>query len=356
MASKYDPLTRYLASSRQSRIELSFSDIELILGQSLATSARTRREWWANSGHQHASVWTSAGYRVYRPDLPRGVIRFIRSSDQSQHEAGSPTVGADGERVEASFRPIHRHSGSKWAVDQHLVALNAEFERYLNVCEERRIFSGPSVYFYEQTIEQRRKARSLADLAQDKRFHESVYATLTSWGMHRMGETVAAKLTDFGIFSKTLQGLITSVKDFAELSITEITEDDFGVVAKKLAPLAEVQGITASKAPLVANSKTLHFVLPNLVPPMDRTYTGRFFFGPKTGMLLPGPASKNFVFMFTELHRIAQRHAEVLKSKTGRSYICLGHAKGLDNAIIGYVLSHPRFFPRTGGKKRSTSE
>lgn len=57
--------------------------------------------------------------------------------------------------------------------------------------------------------------------------------------------------------------------------------------------------------------------------------------------------------MFTALHRLARRHAQFLKDATG-TYLCLGHAKGLDNATIGYVLTHPRSFPKAG--RRDTAE
>lgn len=115
-------------------------------------------------------------------------------------------------------------------------------------------------------------------------------------------------------------------------------------------------GLTASGAPLVANTKALHFLLPDLVPPMDRSYTGRFFFGPSKGLLMPGPASKNFEPMFSALHLLARRHADVLKASRDGSYLCMGHAKVLDNAIIGYVLSHPRLFPKPGRKGLAIAE
>jgi hypothetical protein len=41
----------------------------------------------------------------------------------------------------------------------------------------------------------------------------------------------------------------------------------------------ERPGISACGSPLVDNAKMLHFLLPGLVPPIDRTYTGRFFYG-----------------------------------------------------------------------------
>lgn len=355
LPSKYHRLTEFLESSGKTVVELSFGDINRILGQPLPESARSRREWWANSGHPHAGAWTDAGYRVERSDLLHGVIRFVRGANPTRSDPapsnGRPQVeGVPAEMVARSGRR------SGWSVDSHLAALDAGFDRYLKVCSERTIFSGPSVYFYARTIDRLRSARKLVELSDDTDFQESVYATLTSWGMHRMGETVAAKLTEFAVFAGTLRKLIRDVADLGGLSITSLSDTDATSVTARLASLADMPGITASSAPLVANTKTLHFLLPDLVPPMDRTYTGRFFFGPSRGMLLPGSPSDNFVLMFTALRRIATKHATLLRSITGTSYICLGHSKGLDNAVIGYVLSHPKLFPRPGRKGRVTAE
>lgn len=61
---KYDPLTDYLSSSDRDRIQLSFADIESILGFSLGRSPHNHRAWWSNGGHSHASAWLDAGFKV----------------------------------------------------------------------------------------------------------------------------------------------------------------------------------------------------------------------------------------------------------------------------------------------------
>jgi hypothetical protein len=349
MPSQYARLTPYLAKSGKAIVELSFAEIERILGKALPPSARSHPAWWANSGHYQAGFWTSAGYRVQRPDLRNGIIRFVRSGDSQAREASREEVPIL-MQGEASLFSQWRNWRSKWPVEKHLDALDKNFHGYLEKCAERRIFSGPSTYFYAQTIELVRSVNSLAALASAKIFHELVYATLTSWGMHRMGESVTAKLTEFHVFSAALKKIVESVGDLAGRSIVDLSDAEADLITSRLCRVVEKPGITASDAPLVANSKTLHFILPDLVPPMDRSYTGRFFFGPNKGMLLPGTPSENFRYMFSAFHRLGRRHADALKTATGKSYICLGHAKGLDNALIGYVLTHREHFPRPGRK------
>jgi hypothetical protein len=218
--------------------------------------------------------------------------------------------------------------------------LDREFEKSIAACTTRAIFKGPSVHFYERTVRMVREASSLRSLTKNDVFCDYVYATLTAWGMHRMGERVAAKLTEFPVFRATLCSFLDEVEDLRRTSICELTEQETETVLKRLAVLVATTGITASAAPLVANTKTLHFLLPDLMPPIDRRYTCRFFYGRTQP---PGGAAQVFTHVFASLASLARRHAVAVRKATG-SYICLGHAKALDNAIVGFVLNHPERF------------
>jgi len=140
-----------------------------------------------------------------------------------------------------------------------------------------------------------------------------------------------------------VHSLLKEVDDLRGMSVCDLTEEDTAAVTARLAKLAGTTGITASDAPLVANTKTLHLLLPDLVPPIDRTYTCRFFFG---RMQPPGSAAEVFRRIYPPLAALAKRHEVAVRKATG-TYICLGHAKALDNAIVGFVLNHPERF---GGK------
>jgi len=78
---KYSPLGKFLRASGRERIEMSFKDIERILGFTLPHSARVHKVWWANhAGHTQArDGWLAAGYRVEHVDLERRVVCFVRS-------------------------------------------------------------------------------------------------------------------------------------------------------------------------------------------------------------------------------------------------------------------------------------
>ena len=180
----------------------------------------------------------------------------------------------------------------------------------------------------------------MAELAERDIFFDFVYATLTSWGMHRMGKRVAAKLTEFATFRATVLELLARVEDLRGMSICDLDDAQVPAMTKRLAVLVEKAGITASGAPLVANTKTLHFILPDLVPPVDRNYTCRFFYG---GPQPQGDAGEVFSVIFPQLYALAKRHRDVVRRAAG-GYFALGDAKVLDNAIVGFVLNHQNYF------------
>lgn len=61
---KYEALTQYLRSTGKQQIQLSFTEIESILGFNLGKSPYNHRAWWSNGGHSHASAWLDAGFKV----------------------------------------------------------------------------------------------------------------------------------------------------------------------------------------------------------------------------------------------------------------------------------------------------
>ncbi len=79
---KYEPLKHYLESSGNDFIDLSFSEIERILGFKLPSSAYSYQAWWANEveSHSHALAWLGAGYRTSGLDLSNQKVRLVRAT------------------------------------------------------------------------------------------------------------------------------------------------------------------------------------------------------------------------------------------------------------------------------------
>jgi hypothetical protein len=77
--SGYDPLRDYLKRQDFRELELSFAQIEEIIGRALPQSAE-RQQWWANQdsrGHSQREAWRAAGYDAFLVAGSRNV-RFRR--------------------------------------------------------------------------------------------------------------------------------------------------------------------------------------------------------------------------------------------------------------------------------------
>jgi hypothetical protein len=80
---KYDPLESHLRRQKTATYEMSFRDIERILGELLPKSAN-RPEWWANEQNPHTrhvqcKAWLRAGYQA-TPQIHVERVRFERSN------------------------------------------------------------------------------------------------------------------------------------------------------------------------------------------------------------------------------------------------------------------------------------
>ena len=140
-------------------------------------------------------------------------------------------------------------------------------------------FGGPSIYFHNRAIEY-----SYWEFL-SVRHLEYVYATLVSWGMHRMGNT-KTKLFDFNAFCLEIWRNKAFLEHCRYLSIDKLTILEFNELLPKLVTLCFSMKLSVSDSKIVANTKALAHILPNLIPPMDRRYTISFFYGDSASMNL----------------------------------------------------------------------
>lgn len=78
--SVYEPLQSYLANSKEASVEMSYEDIERLLGRPLPRTAYgdNKRQWWANTEtHSQALAWLRAG-RKAKLDVNRQKVAFVR--------------------------------------------------------------------------------------------------------------------------------------------------------------------------------------------------------------------------------------------------------------------------------------
>lgn len=81
VSAKYRCLAEYLLSSNATRVTLSYSQIEEILGFSLPdTASKYKQSYWANTEtHSYASSWLAVGYKT-RVDIDSDTVTFVKNT------------------------------------------------------------------------------------------------------------------------------------------------------------------------------------------------------------------------------------------------------------------------------------
>ena len=211
------------------------------------------------------------------------------------------------------------------------------FLNYSKKIEDK--FNGPSAYFYQKIINLIRKTTDYSILFEDIHFIEYIYATLTAWGMHRMDQnTRMTKFQDFrnSIVKNKDKFINLSKEKIRETNLEELKEDILNI-------FISLKIMSRNKAPkFVANSKVMHFLLPDLIPPMDKGHIYYFFYGrtnQKGKKYLPQIKDEvetfwQILLKFQEVANDLDLKEEDLKNEWDTSI-----PKIIDNAIIGFNLS-----------------
>ena len=226
------------------------------------------------------------------------------------------------------------------SLNDNVDGLIQNFSDHIRLFNENNPFSGPSEYFYINKIIHTTKKGDYQSVF-TKEFNEWLYATLASWGMHRMGpDNKGAKMNDFKSFNQCILQNKEAILELKDLQISSIDVDE---VLKELKPLyLSFWPLMKSNSKLVATSKIMHFLLPHLIPPMDREYTMKFF-----GQNLPTITSiedkKNIQRELDIFTLVFDKMAYISKQVDCTVFINEEFSptvpKVIDNAIVNYVIT-----------------
>lgn len=205
-------------------------------------------------------------------------------------------------------------------------ALTTGFDRYLSAYDAQPAFRPDQLAAHRHTIELRRQAGSATAAAADPQFAASLYRTLRAWGLG----TRASVLIPEPAFAAAIVGAIPRLAEVENLRIGDPGLPDHA--ASQIWALISGLGVTENQAKIVAGTKTLHHLLPDLVPPIDREWTG-LFFGYQPPRFQSGQQSL-FHNMFAAFHDIALQ-VDLASRVSGLGWRT-STSKLLDNAAIGY--------------------
>lgn len=209
-------------------------------------------------------------------------------------------------------------------IETRVTRLIETFSDCLLAFEQHTPFSVYQRDCHRRTLALRLSFSSAADALASLAFLETLYRTLQSWGIGQRG----SKLVAFDQFTQTMTAHAPDIAQFQTLTLSdEIDADD---LARRLWNVIDGLGIVKNEATIVAGTKTLYHILPKLIVPIDRAYTGLFF-----GWYPPEFQNGSRVFRrtFRQFVRIAQQID--LEQFVGQGWNT-SITKVIDNAMIGF--------------------
>ena len=237
---------------------------------------------------------------------------------------------AEAEPIARRPRPTH-DEGRPGEVQRRVAELIAGFGPYVEIFDRSVPFTRENQFEYHRlAIDRRRTVGGVVSAVNDDYFMKTLYNTLRVWGIGRR----ASRLVPFNRFQEILAAHTTQLSALKEYHI-EDPDLDVATVSSEVWSLIESLDIVDNISRIVPGTKTLLHLLPDLVPPMDRAWTGAFFLW---SVAAPQSGQRNtFIRAFTAFAKIA---ATVTPSRYVGDGWRTCPAKILDNAMIGYCKAN----------------
>lgn len=183
---------------------------------------------------------------------------------------------------------------------------------------------------HRATIDRRRELGSARAAIEDDRFTSLLHETLQLWGIGRRG----SRLAPLDSFRERLAAVADEIAALDGLAIGDQQLDSSAVMPRLDCVIREV-GMVDNQSLIVAGTKTLHHLLPDLVPPMDRRWTGAFF-----GWWPIDPQARQTA-IFTQAY---QAFVGIARSTNPARLVGAGWrtsiTKVLDNALVAYCQAN----------------
>ena len=223
--------------------------------------------------------------------------------------------------------------GTKLQVECRVAELCDDFEGFLDAFN-RDNFGDWLLHFHRKTIESRRQFNSVSEAIDSYDFVvEHVGYTLVAWGM----EGQEAELPSRAEFFRRIKKQKDILVELEQYSIADLSCSK--VVDKVCNAILDMK-LSETNSQVVAGAKALHHLLPNLLPPIDRRYTGNFFKLNHTHYSNKAQDGLEIVLdNFAQIYGILEKQhcKDYLSSLVCKTDWATSETKLIDNAIIGYV-------------------
>lgn len=156
---------------------------------------------------------------------------------------------------------------------QRIEWFTAHFLQFLDAFEQYCPFTKyGQLEFHIETIQLRRERGSGGAAVRDAVFQHKLYETLRAWG-------IGSRRSQLCPFADFADALVDKEKEISQLDGLAIEQADLKIelITRMLWNLIDSLAIVTNQARLVAGSKALHHILPDLIVPIDRAYTQVLF-------------------------------------------------------------------------------
>ncbi len=207
------------------------------------------------------------------------------------------------------------------------------FFYFVDVCNQEYRFAH-DLKFYRDIINMHRSVKDILNLIKNDDFCRKLYNTLEAWNMNQRG----ARLNEFEIVKESIRQHELFLIDLYEnkLDSIESVENEKGQkIIRDLEFVFCHLEIMKSKRRIVGVSKAMHFLLPDLVMPIDSTYTMPYFYGSNKYSEKAEKEFRDYLDIFARTHRIAN-NLQLTNSDVKGGEWNTSIPKLIDNAIIGF--------------------
>jgi hypothetical protein len=165
---------------------------------------------------------------------------------------------------------------SRTEVPNRIRCLCSDFDSYVAAFDRHPPFKAGQLAIHQRVITLRRQLGSAERAIASDVFLQQLRQLLEAWGMASRG----ARLTELDRFQASIRRKAEDICRLERFTIAEL-ETTFTNLIPSISAIIQTLDINDNRTKVVVGSKALHHLLPDLIPPMDRAYTGRFFAWPK---------------------------------------------------------------------------
>jgi len=213
-----------------------------------------------------------------------------------------------------------------------LFSTKQEFLNYVDIYNSNYRVHSDSKDNYLNLMKMYAEAEDYHTLLRNSNYISLAYQTLKDWNMDQRG----AKLVGLSAFRNSILSYLEPLARLKEYRLELLNTSELGKVLLELKSLFVNLKVMQTQARIVGASKTLHFLLPNLVMPIDRENILSFLYLGSKYSVNPEREFRYFTEIFEEYrqlcHKLGLSITDVDRLGWNSSI-----PKMIDNALIGFL-------------------